>query len=99
MSATPRESRKPGATGLADLRPDTPVQFVKGVGPERARALQAEGIATVHDLLLILPRRYEDRSSLAPIKTLKPGVKTTVCGRIAAVKSEAADDAADPRRQ
>ena len=85
MSATPRESRKPGATGLADLRPDTPVQFVKGVGPERARALQAEGIATVHDLLLILPRRYEDRSSLAPIKTLKPGVKTTVCGRIAAV--------------
>jgi len=61
------------------------VQFVKGIGPERARALQAEGIETVRDLLLILPRRYEDRSNLAPIKTLKPGVKTTVCGKIVAV--------------
>ena len=69
----------------ADLRPETPVQFVKGVGPERARALQEEGIVTVHDLLMILPRRYEDRSNLAPIKSLKPGVRTTVCGRISAV--------------
>ena len=85
MSAPPRESRKSAAQGPGDLRPDTPVQFVKGVGPERARALQAEGISTVQDLLLILPRRYEDRSNLAPIKTLKAGVRTTVCGRIAAV--------------
>ena len=85
MSAPPRESRRSGAAASPDLRPDTPVQFVKGIGPERARALQGEGIATVHDLLLILPRRYEDRSNLAPIKTLKAGVRTTVCGRIVAV--------------
>jgi ATP-dependent DNA helicase RecG len=74
MSAPPRE-----------IRPDTPVQYVKGIGPERAKALREEGIATVHDFLLILPRRYEDRSNLAPIKTLKAGVRTTVCGRIAVV--------------
>lgn len=85
MSAPPRESRKPANPGGGDLRPDTPVQFVKGVGPERARALQAEGIATVHDLLLVLPRRYEDRSNLAPIRSLKAGVRTSVCGRIVAV--------------
>lgn len=85
MSAPPRESPKPGTAASPDLRPGTPVQFVKGIGPERAKALQAEGIATIHDLLLILPRRYEDRSNLAPIKTLKAGARTTVCGRIVAV--------------
>jgi ATP-dependent DNA helicase RecG len=68
-----------------ELTPETPVQFVRGIGPERARALQTEGIATVRDLLMILPRRYEDRSQLAPIKSLKPGVRTTICGRIVAV--------------
>ncbi len=71
--------------GAAEIRPETPVQFVKGVGPERARALKEEGIETVRDLLLILPRRYEDRSNLAPIKSLKPGVRSTVCGKIVAV--------------
>ncbi len=85
MSAAPRDSPKPATPGTADLRPDTPVQFVKGVGPERARALGAEGIATVQDLLLVLPRRYEDRSNLALIKTLTPGVRTSVCGRVVAV--------------
>ena len=71
--------------GAAEIRPETPVQFVKGVGPERARALKEEGIETVRDLLFILPRRYEDRSNLAPIKSLKPGVRSTVCGKIVAV--------------
>jgi ATP-dependent DNA helicase RecG len=68
-----------------DLRTDTRVQFVRGIGPERARALEQEGIHTVLDLLRVLPRRYEDRSNLAPIRSLKPGVRATVCGRIAAV--------------
>lgn len=69
----------------AEIRPETPVQFVKGVGPERARALKEDGIETARDLLLILPRRYEDRSNLAPIKSLKAGVRSTVCGKIVAV--------------
>ncbi len=71
--------------GRPEHRLDTAVQFVKGIGPQRAGALAAEGIATVQDLLLVLPRRYEDRSNLAPIKTLQPGIRTTVCGRIVAV--------------
>jgi ATP-dependent DNA helicase RecG len=61
------------------------VRFVKGIGPERARALEAEGIETVRDLLMLLPRRYEDRSNLALIKSLKAGVRATVCGKIVAV--------------
>ena len=82
---SPTDARRAGPTGSGDLRPDTSVQFVKGIGPERAKALQAEGIATVNDLLLVLPRRYEDRSNLAPIRSLKSGARTTVCGRVVAV--------------
>ena len=67
------------------MRLDTAVRFIRGVGPERARNLEAEGIATLRQFLQVLPRRYEDRSNLAPIKGLKPGVRTTICGRIAAV--------------
>ncbi len=85
MPPPARLAKRPGSAAGPEVRPETPVQFVRGIGPERARALEAEGIRTVRDLLLILPRRYEDRSNLAPIKTLKAGVRTTVCGRIVAV--------------
>ena len=44
----------------------SPVQFVKGVGPQRAEALAREGVTTVEDLLFHLPMRYEDRRQLAP---------------------------------
>ncbi len=40
---------------------DTPVQFLKGVGEGRAKALQAAGLETVRDLLYFFPYRYEDR--------------------------------------
>ena len=42
-----------------------PVQFVKGIGPQRAEALAKAGVRTVEDLLLHLPLRYEDRRSFA----------------------------------
>jgi ATP-dependent DNA helicase RecG len=43
------------------VSPDTPVQFLKGVGEGRARALEAAGVTTVRDLLWFFPIRYEDR--------------------------------------
>ncbi|HSP32823.1 MAG TPA: DEAD/DEAH box helicase, partial [Thermoanaerobaculia bacterium] len=43
------------------LPPDTPVQFLKGVGEGRAKVLQAAGLETVRDLLYFFPFRYEDR--------------------------------------
>jgi ATP-dependent DNA helicase RecG len=53
-----------------------PVQFVKGVGPQRAKALEKAGVATVEDLLFHLPLRYEDRRSFARISDLRPGMKS-----------------------
>ena len=40
---------------------DTPVQFIKGVGEGRAKALAAYGIETARDLVWFFPFRYEDR--------------------------------------
>jgi ATP-dependent DNA helicase RecG len=60
----------------------TPVQFLKGVGPRRAADLQHVGLVTVEDLLYRFPIRYEDRSQLAPIASLRPGRPAAVLGRI-----------------
>ncbi len=43
------------------LDPDTPLQFVKNVGPGRAKALDAAGLTTLRDLVYFFPFRYEDR--------------------------------------
>lgn len=63
--------------------PDTPVQFVKGVGPELAKQLAKLGILSVGELLAHYPRRYEDRTHLPPINTLRPGQHATVRGLLA----------------
>src|SRR5262245_36087537 len=61
----------------------TPIQYVKGVGPQRARALEALGIRSAEDLLLHVPFRYEDRRAFAKIAELRPGMKVSVSGRVA----------------
>lgn len=61
---------------------NTPLTYVKGVGPARAQALEAKGLAVVADLLSYSPRRYEDRSNVKPIKLLAPGEMATVVARV-----------------
>ncbi|MCK4518901.1 MAG: DNA helicase RecG, partial [Candidatus Omnitrophica bacterium] len=48
-------------------------QYVKGVGPKKIKILNSLDIQTVKDLLYHFPFRYEDRSRLKTISTLKPG--------------------------
>ena len=55
------------------LQSDTPLQFVKGVGPKRAPALARAGLHTVEDLLYLFPFRYEDRRHFARLSELSPG--------------------------
>ncbi|MBI3940694.1 MAG: ATP-dependent DNA helicase RecG [Acidobacteria bacterium] len=66
------------------VRLDTPIQYVKGVGPRRAADLSKEGIATAEDLLLYLPFRYEDRSRFKKISELRDGEAAVVLGRVEA---------------
>ena len=60
----------------------TPLQFLKGVGPRKAADLKRAGLVTVEDLLYRLPFRYEDRSRMQPIGSLRPGNKAAVLGEI-----------------
>jgi len=47
-----------------------PVQYVKGVGPRRAKVLVENGIKTVLDLLYYVPRAYLDRRHVLEIGAL-----------------------------
>ncbi|ACM20957.1 ATP-dependent DNA helicase RecG [Geotalea daltonii FRC-32] len=51
----------------------TPMQFIKGVGPKLAEQLAKKGISVVEDALFLLPHRYEDRRSLSKVSKLRPG--------------------------
>jgi len=60
------------------------VQYLKGIGPERAKALNSAGIETIEDLLYYIPRRYLDRSTILPMAKVKVGSTATVIGRVEA---------------
>ena len=62
----------------------TSLQYLKGVGPRRAADLENAGLLTVEDLLYRFPTRYEDRSRLQAIASLKPGQPVTIAGRVLA---------------
>jgi ATP-dependent DNA helicase RecG len=59
---------------------------LRGVGPSVAEKLAARGLLTVQDLWLHLPRQYEDRTHLTPIRSLQAGVAAQVEGRVEAVE-------------
>ena len=59
-----------------------PVARVPGIAPSSARKLAEEGCATVADLLLHVPFRYEDRGAFAKIGELEDGKTAVVLGRI-----------------
>jgi ATP-dependent DNA helicase RecG len=62
----------------------TPLQYLKGVGPRRAADLEHAGLVTVEDLLYRFPLRYEDRSRLQTIASLRPGHAASIAGRVLA---------------
>ena len=66
----------------ARLTLDTPVTYIKGVGPARAEALGRLGIQTARDLVLHVPHRYEDASTVSRIAALEPGMDGTVIGKV-----------------
>ena len=59
-----------------------PLQYLKGVGPRKAADLKKAGLNTVEDLLFRFPLRYEDRSRLQSIISLKPGQTVAIAGEV-----------------
>jgi ATP-dependent DNA helicase RecG len=64
------------------LRLDSDVQYVKGVGPRRSSLLTSRGIRTVEDLLLHIPRAYQDRANFIPLASLRMGQDAAVRARV-----------------
>lgn len=58
------------------------VRYLKGVGEVRAAQLERLGIRTIHELLLTLPRRYEDRRQLCPMNHLASEEWAVVGGQV-----------------
>ncbi|MBO4650162.1 MAG: ATP-dependent DNA helicase RecG [Clostridiales bacterium] len=56
---------------MAEIRLDTPVQFLPKVGERRAKQLEKLGVFCVYDLLTFFPRRYEDWSECVPLFKLE----------------------------
>ncbi|MGD0940661.1 MAG: ATP-dependent DNA helicase RecG [Terracidiphilus sp.] len=65
---------------MAEL--DTPVMYVKGVGPRVAQMLAAKNIETAEDLLYHLPFRYEDRQNPRGLDELKAGETASVIAEV-----------------
>ncbi len=59
-----------------------PVTSLRGVGAALAARLARLGVASVADLLCLLPLRYEDRTRVAAIGALTPGTRATVEGEV-----------------
>lgn len=66
----------------------TPIPYLKGVGPNRAETLAAElGIRTYRDLLHLFPNRYLDKTKYYKISQLQPsGADVQVVGKIVHLK-------------
>lgn len=67
----------------------TPIAYLKGVGPNRADVLKDElGIETFKDLLHLFPNRYLDRTNYYKINQLQPsGADVQVVGKIVHIKT------------
>ena len=61
---------------------ERPVTSLRGVGPALATTLERLGLRTVQDLLFHLPLRYEDRTRVVPIGTLRAGDRAVIEGEI-----------------
>jgi ATP-dependent DNA helicase RecG len=61
---------------------NSPITALKRVGPKVAERLARLGIHTVQDLLFHLPLRYQDRTRIQPIGSLRHGDQVVIEGEV-----------------
>lgn len=59
-----------------------PVALLKGVGPALAGKLEKLGVTQVQDLLFVLPSRYEDRTQVSAIGSVRAGARVVLEGEV-----------------
>jgi ATP-dependent DNA helicase RecG len=78
-------ARRPAVTPALAPSGEASLGVLAGVGPAVAAKLAARGLASLQDLWLHLPLRYEDRTALTRIQDLRNGVPAQVDVRVIAV--------------
>jgi ATP-dependent DNA helicase RecG len=83
-TSTPTSRQRPGAAtpASAEAPEIRPVTTLRGVGDALAGKLARLGIVTIQDLLFLLPLRYEDRTRVVPIGSLRAGDRAVVEGDV-----------------
>src|SRR5829696_9120874 len=66
----------------AETLAERPVTALRGVGPALAEALARLGLHSVQDVLFHLPLRYEDRTRVVPIGSVRNGERAVIEGEI-----------------
>ncbi len=61
---------------------DRSVTRLPGIGDKGAEKLARIGVRTIRDLIFHLPTRYQDRTRITPIGSLRQGEEAVVVGRI-----------------
>jgi ATP-dependent DNA helicase RecG len=74
---------------------ETPLQYLKGIGPKKSAVLEKYGLRTVRDLFFYVPRRYLDRSAIVTIAQLR---EMTASLRTGLALSSEGEPGADVRR-
>ena len=59
-----------------------PLTSMRGVGPALAEKLGRLGAARIEDLLFQLPLRYEDRTTVTPLGSVRAGQRYVVHGEV-----------------
>ena len=67
---------------MAISKPNNFVTRLKGVGPQMAAKLERVHVHTVEDVLFHLPHRYEDKTSVSKIGSLRHGTSAVIIGQI-----------------
>ncbi len=70
------------------LRLDTPIQYVKGVGPRRAELFERAGLRTVGQLLARYPLRFEPAAVPKRIEDVRPGETVNVFGQVRRLRGD-----------
>ncbi len=71
-----------GSTSAEEWLAATPIAELHGVGSRMAARLARLGIHTVQDALFHLPSRYQDRTRVQPIGSLRTGDEVVIVGEI-----------------
>jgi ATP-dependent DNA helicase RecG len=69
-----------------DLYLDTPIQYLKGVGPHYSKSFEKRGLYSIQELLEWFPRTYEDRRAARTISSLQVNETVSLKAEIVYVK-------------